>query len=60
MNQFRDIGVFKADNETGTKSKVDIAKKHGISAMTLCGYTSNKKWNYEKMIDEVLVSPFTV
>ena len=57
MIQLRDIGVLKVDNETRTNSKVDIVKKHGISAVTLWGYASNVKWSYERMIEEVLESP---
>tara|TARA_B100001013_G_C24261995_1_gene305323 strand:- start:419 stop:523 length:105 start_codon:yes stop_codon:yes gene_type:complete len=30
MNQLRDIGALKADNEARKRSKVGIAKKHGI------------------------------
>ena len=56
MNQLRDIGALKADYEAGINSKVDIATKHGISAVTLWRYASKGKWSYGKMREEVLES----
>ena len=56
MNQLRDIGALKADYEAGINSRVDIATKHGISAVTLWRYASKGKWSYGKMREEVLES----
>ena len=56
MNQLRDIGALKADYEVGINSKVDIAKKHGISAVTLWRYASKWEWNYGRMREEVMES----
>ena len=56
MNQLRDIGALKADNEARISSKVGIAKKHRISAVTLWLYASNGKWSYGRMREEVLES----
>ena len=56
MNQLRDIGDLKADNEARISSKVGIAKKHRISAVTLWLYASNGKWSYGRMREEVLES----
>ena len=56
MNQLRDIGALKADNEAIISSKVGITKKHGISAVTLWLYASNGKWSYGRMREEVLES----
>ena len=52
MNQIRDIGALKADNEARISSKVGIAKKLGISAVTLWLYASNGKWSYWRMREE--------
>jgi uncharacterized protein YjcR len=57
MNQLRDIGALKADYEAGINSRVDIANKHGISAVTLWRYASKGKWGYGKMREEVSPSP---
>ena len=56
MNQLRDIGALKADYEAGISQKVDIAKKHGISAVTLWRYASKWEWNYGRMREEVMES----
>ena len=56
MNQLRDIGALKADYEAGISPKVDIAKKHGISAVTLWRYASKWEWNYGRMREEVMES----
>ena len=50
------ISWLKADYEAGIESKVDIAKKHGISAVTLWLYASNGKRSYGRMREEVLES----
>ena len=56
MNQLRDIGTLKADNESIISSREGIAKKHGISAVTLWLYASNGKLGYGRMREEVLES----
>ena len=56
MNHLKNIGALKADYEAGINSKVDIANKHGISAVTLWRYASRGKWSYGKMREEVLES----
>ena len=54
MNHLKNIGALKADYEAGKNSKVEIANKHGISAVTLWRYASKGKWSYGKMREEVL------
>ena len=56
MNNLKNIGTLKADYEVGINSRVDIANKHGISAVTLWRYASRGKWSYGKMREEVLES----
>ena len=56
MNHLKNIGALKADYEAGINSRVDIATKHGISAVTLWRYASRGKWSYGKMREEVLES----
>ena len=56
MNQLRDIGALKAEYAAGISTKVDIAKKHGISAVTLWRYASKWEWNYGRMREEVMES----
>ena len=56
MNHLKNIGALKADYEAGINSKVDIANKHGISAVTLWRHASKGKWSYGKMREEVLES----
>ena len=56
MNHLKNIGVLKADYEAGINSKVDIANKHGISAVTLWRYASKWEWNYGRMREEVMES----
>ena len=56
MNHLKNIGALKADYEAGINSKVDIAKKHGISVFTLWCYASKGKWSYGKMREDVLES----
>ena len=54
MNHLKNIGVLKAYYEAGINSRVDIANKHGISAVTLWRYASKGKWSYGKLREEVL------
>ena len=56
MNHLKNIGALKADYEAGINSKVDVAKKHGISAFTLWRYASKWEWNYGRMREEVMES----
>ena len=56
MNHLKNIGALKADYEAGINSRVDIANKHGISAVTLWRYASKGKWSYGKIREEVLES----
>ena len=56
MNHLKNIGALKADYEAGINSKVDIANKHGISAVTLWRYASKWEWNYWRMREEVMES----
>ena len=56
MNHLKNIGAMKADFEAGINSRVDIANKHGISAVTLWRYASKWEWNYGRMREEVMES----
>ena len=56
MNHLKNIGALKADYEAGIYSRVDIATKHGISAVTLWRYASKWEWNYGRMREEVMES----
>ena len=56
MNHLKNIGALKADYEAGINSKVDIANKHGISAVTLWRYASKWEWNYGRMREWVMES----
>ena len=47
---------LKADYEAGIQSKVDIAKKHGISSVTLWRYAQKGNWSYGRMREDVLES----
>ena len=47
---------LKADYEAGIQSKVDIAKKHGISPVTLWRHASKGNWSYGRLREEVLES----
>jgi uncharacterized protein YjcR len=60
MNHLKNIGALKADYEAGIYSRVDIAKKHGTSAVTLWRYPSKGKWSYGKMREQVLENCFLV
>ena len=56
MNHLKNIGALKADYEAGINSRVGIANKHGISAVTLWRYASKWEWNYGRMREEVMES----
>ncbi len=47
---------LKADYEAGIQSKVDIAKKHEISPVTLWRYAQKGNWSYGRMREDVLES----
>ena len=47
---------LKADYEAGIQSKVDIAKKHGISPVTLWRHANKGNWSYGRLREEVLES----
>ena len=47
---------LKADYEAGIQSKVDIAKKHEISPVTLWRHANKGNWSYGRMREEVLES----
>ena len=56
MNQHSDLSLLKADYEAGIQSKVDIAKKHGISPVTLWRHANKGNWSYGRMREDVLES----
>ena len=56
MNQQSDLSLLKADYEAGIQSKVDIAKKHGISSVTLWRHAQKGNWSYGRMREDVLES----
>ncbi len=56
MNQHSDLFLQKADYEAGIQSKVDIAKKHGISSVTLWRHANKGNWSYGRMREDVLES----
>ena len=56
MNQHSDLCLLKADYEAGIQSKVDIAKKHGISSVTLWRHAQKGNWSYGRMREDVLES----
>ena len=56
MNQHSDLCLLKADYEAGIRSKVDIAKKHGISPVTLWRHAQKGNWSYGRLREEVLES----
>ena len=56
MNQHSDLLLLKADYEAGIQSKVDIAKKHGISSVTLWRHANKGNWSYGRMREDVLES----
>ena len=45
---------LKADYEAGIQSKVDIAKKHGISPVTLWRHANKGNWSYGRLREDVL------
>ena len=47
---------LKADYEAGIQSKVEIAKKHRISPVTLWRHAQKGKWSYGRLREEVLES----
>ena len=47
---------LKADYEAGIQSKVDIAKKHGISPVTIWRHANKGNWSYGRLREEVLES----
>ena len=56
MNQHSDLSLLKADYEAGIQSKVEIAKKHGISPVTLWRHANKGNWSYGRLREEVLES----
>ena len=56
MNQHSDLSLLKADYEAGIQSKVDIAKKHEISPVTLWRHAQKGNWSYGRMREDVLES----
>ena len=56
MNQHSDLSLLKADYEAGIQSKVNIAKKHGISSVTLWRHANKGNWSYGRMREDVLES----
>ena len=56
MKQHSDLSLLKADYEAGIQSKVDIAKKHGISPVTLWRHANKGNWSYGRLREDVLES----
>ena len=56
MNQLSNLCLLKADYEAGIQSKVNIAKKHGISPVTLWRHAQKGNWSYGRMREDVLES----
>ena len=57
MNSRRNhLLALKSDFEAGIESKVAIAKKHGISAVTLWRHAQKGEWNYGRLREDVLES----
>ena len=56
MNHHSDICTLKADYEAGIQSKVEIAKKHGISPVTLWRHSRKGNWSYGRLREDVLES----
>ena len=56
MNHHSDICTLKADYEAGLHPKVNIAKKHGISPVTLWRHSRKGNWSYGRMREDVLES----
>ena len=55
-NQYSKIASIKMDYEAGIQFKVDIAKKHGISPVTLWRHAQKGNWSYGRLREEVLES----
>ena len=55
-NQYSKMASIKTDYEAGIQSKVDIAKKHGISSVTLWRHANKGNWSYGRLREEVLES----
>ena len=55
-NQYSKMASIKTAYEAGIQSKVDIAKKHGISPVTLWRHAQKGNWSYGKMREDVLES----
>ena len=55
-NRRNNLLALKADFESGIESKVAIAKKHGISAVTLWRHAQKGEWNYGRLREDVLES----
>tara|TARA_Y100000294_G_scaffold44059_1_gene40456 strand:- start:6 stop:293 length:288 start_codon:yes stop_codon:yes gene_type:complete len=47
---------LKTDYEAGIQPKVNIAKKHNISTVTLWMHAQKGKWSYGRMREDVLES----
>ena len=47
---------LKADYEAGIQPKVNIAKKHGISTVTLWRHAQKGNWSYGRLREDVLES----
>ena len=56
MNQHSDISLLKADYEAGIQTKVNIAKKHNISTVTLWRHAQKGNWSYGRLREDVLES----
>ena len=56
MNQHSDLSLLKADYEAGIQSKINIAKKHGISTVTLWRHANKGNWSYGRLREDVLES----
>ena len=55
-NRRNNLLALKSDFESGIESKVAIAKKHGISAVTLWRHAQKGEWNYGRLREDVLES----
>ena len=53
-NQYSKMASIKTDYEAGIQSKVDIAKKHGISPVTLWRHAKKGNWSYGSLREELL------
>ena len=56
MNQHSDLSLLKVDYEAVIQSKINIAKKHGISTVTLWRHANKGNWSYGRMREDVLES----